>query len=88
MITFPEDEWDPEEFKWEMHSLKAGYDRPVVIHRAVLGSVERFYSILMEHCGGRWPTWISPRQAILLPIAERHNDYSESVVKALKFAGY
>ena len=85
---FPSDEWDPEEFRWEVHNLKPGYERPVVIHRAVLGSVERFYSILMEHCGGKWPTWISPRQAIILPIAERHNDYSESIHKALKFNGF
>ncbi len=48
----------------------SGYSRPVMIHRAILGSVERFMAILIESNGGRWPFWISPRQAVVLPVAE------------------
>jgi len=44
-----------------MHKLKPGFARPVIVHRAILGSVERMYAILCEHTGGRWPFWISPR---------------------------
>lgn len=60
-FEFPADDMDPEPFRWEEHSLKPGYARPVVVHRAVLGSVERFYSILLEHSAGKWPLWLSPR---------------------------
>ena len=60
-FDFPADEMDDEVFRWEEHHLRAGYARPVVIHRAVLGSVERFFSILLENCAGKWPFWLSPR---------------------------
>jgi threonyl-tRNA synthetase len=58
---FPKDELDEEEFVWHEHPVKAGNQRPVIIHRAILGSVERFSAILIEHLGGKWPFWISPR---------------------------
>ncbi len=46
------------------------YDRPVMIHRAMLGSVERMLAVLIEHYGGSWPFWLSPRQAMVVPIAK------------------
>ncbi len=46
------------------------YDRPVMIHRAMLGSVERMLAVLIEHYGGTWPFWLSPRQAMVVPIAK------------------
>ncbi len=46
------------------------YDRPVMIHRAMLGSVERMLAVLVEHYGGTWPFWLSPRQAMVVPIAK------------------
>jgi len=52
---------DDEEFVWREQPLKPGFKRPVIIHRAILGSVERFMAILIEHLGGKWPFWISPR---------------------------
>jgi len=58
---YPKDELDEEEFVWQEHSLKNGYSRPVIIHRAILGSLERFIAILIEHLGGKWPFWVSPR---------------------------
>ena len=61
--------------------------RPVVIHRAVSGSLERFIAILIEHYAGAFPLWLAPLQAIVLPIADRHADYGREVVKELDAAG-
>jgi threonyl-tRNA synthetase len=59
--VYPKDELDEEEFVWHEQPLKAGMARPVIIHRAILGSLERFIAILIEHIGGKWPFWVSPR---------------------------
>jgi threonyl-tRNA synthetase len=61
--------------------------RPVMIHRALLGSMERFAGILIEHYAGRFPTWLAPVQAIVLPISDRHNPYGEKALAALREAG-
>jgi len=61
--------------------------RPYMIHRALLGSLERFFGVLIEHYGGAFPVWISPMQAVLVPIADRHLDYCHEVAKQLKAAG-
>jgi len=61
--------------------------RPVVIHRAIFGSLERFIAILIEHFAGAFPLWLAPVQAIVLPIADRHHDYAREVVAALRAAG-
>jgi len=58
---------------------EAKKSRPVMIHRAVLGSVERMFAILLEHYKGKWPFWISPRQAIVCPISEKSQQYAEKV---------
>jgi threonyl-tRNA synthetase len=58
---YPKDELDEEEFVWQEHPVKNGFKRPVIIHRAILGSLERFIAILIEHLGGKWPFWVSPR---------------------------
>lgn len=63
-------------------------DRPVIIHRAILGSVERFMSVLIEHTGGKWPFWLSPRQIQIVPVAEAYFPYAEEVRKSLHDAGY
>jgi threonyl-tRNA synthetase len=60
---------------------------PVMIHRAVLGSLERFFGIIVEHFAGRFPAWLSPEQARILPIADRHNEYCKSVVDMLNASG-
>merc|ERR1712135_158541 len=59
--------------------LKPGFERPVIIHRAILGSVERQIAILTEHFGGKWPFWLSPRQVIVIPVAKQFNDYAKYV---------
>ncbi len=61
--------------------------RPVMIHRAMLGSVERFLGILIEHTAGAFPLWLAPVQARVLPVSERYLDYGRQVVEALAEAG-
>lgn len=68
--------------------LKPGYDRPIIIHRAILGSLERQIAVLTEHCAGKWPFWLSPKQAIVLPIADRFMDFCERVVIRLRREGF
>ncbi|KYN96595.1 threonine--tRNA ligase, putative [Plasmodium reichenowi] len=63
--------------------LKKGFERPIIIHRAILGSVERFVAILIEHTAGKLPFWLSPRQAIVLPISDKYNDYANYVYETL-----
>ena len=59
----------------------------VVIHRALLGSMERFIGILLEHYGGEFPLWLAPEQVRVLPVADRHNGYAQEVVDALRERG-
>ncbi len=61
---------------------------PVILHRAILGSYERFLAILIEHFAGKFPLWLSPVQVKILPIADRHTEYAADVAKQLKSAGY
>jgi threonyl-tRNA synthetase len=77
----------PERFDLKYIGADNTEHRPVVIHRAILGSFERFIAILIEHYAGAFPLWIAPVQAIVLPIADRHADYAASVRAALEAAG-
>jgi threonyl-tRNA synthetase len=61
--------------------------RPYMIHRALMGSIERFFGILIEHYGGAFPVWLSPVQAVIVPIADRHIAYARDVASQLKEAG-
>ena len=61
--------------------------RPVMIHRAPFGSMERFVGVLIEHFGGSFPTWLAPEQARVLPISEKHNDYGDRVAQELRELG-
>ena len=72
------DEKQPESSA-EDPELPAGYARPVMIHRAVLGSFERMIGILTEHFGGKWPFWLSPRQILVVPVMPVVNDYAKEV---------
>ena len=77
----------PERFDLKYVGADNADHRPVVIHRAIFGSMERFIGILVEHFAGAFPLWLAPVQAIVLPIADRHTDYARDVVAALKTAG-
>ena len=61
--------------------------RPVMIHRAMLGSLERFFGILIEHTAGSLPLWLSPVQAVILPVSEKFSEYSERVAEELRSLG-
>ncbi len=61
--------------------------RPYMVHRALLGSMERFFGVLIEHFAGAFPVWLAPVQAVLIPIADRHLDYAHEVAKKLKAEG-
>eukprot|EP00697_Spironema_sp_BW2_P007996 gnl/Spiro4/22461_TR11078_c0_g1_i1.p1 gnl/Spiro4/22461_TR11078_c0_g1~~gnl/Spiro4/22461_TR11078_c0_g1_i1.p1 ORF type:complete len:730 (+),score=258.26 gnl/Spiro4/22461_TR11078_c0_g1_i1:207-2192(+) len=68
------------------HSLEAGQDlpRPIIVHRAILGSVERMFGILCEHFEGKWPLWLSPRQAVIVPVsAKKHMAFAQQVQEQL-----
>jgi threonyl-tRNA synthetase len=61
--------------------------RPVMLHRAILGSLERFFAVYLEHCGGNFPTWLAPRQAIVLTVSEKSDEYARRVVERLRARG-
>jgi len=74
----------PERFELEYVGADNGKHRPVMIHRAPFGSMERFVAILIEHCAGKFPLWLTPEQARILPISDRFNDYAEKLSKVLE----
>jgi threonyl-tRNA synthetase len=77
----------PERFDLKFVGKDGGEHRPYMVHRALLGSLERFFGVLVEHYGGAFPVWLSPVQAELIPIADRHEDYAYSVAEQLRQAG-
>ena len=77
----------PARFELEYVGEDGGRHQPVMVHRALFGSVERFFGVLIEHYAGAFPLWLAPVQVGLVPISERHKAYSEKVEKALKDAG-
>jgi len=77
----------PERFELEYASSGNDRERPVMIHSAKFGSVERFVGVLVEHYAGAFPGWLAPVQATIVPVADRHNDYAGSVAEALHAAG-
>lgn len=74
----------PERFELEYAGADNAKHRPVMIHRAPFGSMERFVAILIEHCAGKFPLWLTPEQVKILPISDRFNEYAESVSKVLE----
>ena len=77
----------PERFGLTYTGADNSEHRPAMIHRALMGSYERFIGILLEHFGGELPLWLAPLQVIVLPIADRHNDYGATVVERVQQAG-
>jgi len=77
----------PERFDLSYVGEDGANHRPFMIHRALLGSMERFFGVLLEHHGGALPVWLSPVQAVLIPIADRHREYCTNVQARLKAAG-
>jgi threonyl-tRNA synthetase len=77
----------PERFDLSYVGADDANHRPVMIHRALLGSMERFAGILIEHYAGRFPVWLAPVQAIILPVSDRHNEYAAGLATQLREAG-
>ncbi len=74
----------PKRFELEYVGADNQKHQPVMIHRAPFGSLERFIAVLIEHCAGNFPIWLSPEQVAVLPISERFNDYASKVIQELK----
>ncbi len=74
----------PERFELEYTGADNQKHRPVMIHRAPFGSMERFVAVLIEHCAGKFPLWLTPEQVAILPISDRFNEYAEQVLAELK----
>ncbi len=87
LSTIQVDFAQPENFDLEYASSENIRKRPVMIHRALLGSIERFIGILTEHYAGAFPAWLSPVQVTVVPVADRHNEYARSVADALAEQG-
>jgi threonyl-tRNA synthetase len=81
------DYYMPEQFELAYTGADNAEHRPVMIHRALMGSFERFIGILIEHYAGEFPLWLAPVQAIVLPVADRHNGYGRTVTERLVAAG-
>ena len=73
----------PDRFELEYVGADNQKHRPVMIHRAPFGSMERFVAVLIEHCAGKFPLWLTPEQVKILPISEKYNDYAEKVLAYL-----
>src|SRR5829696_4367173 len=77
----------PERFDLEYVGADNARHRPIMLHRALFGSIERFFGVLLEHYAGAFPTWLSPVQVKVLPVAEAHEEYAAGVVAAVAEAG-
>jgi len=78
----------PERFELEYVGADGGRHRPVMIHRALMGSIERFFGVLLEHYAGAFPRWLAPEQVRVLPVADEHQAYAESVLDRLGDEGF
>jgi threonyl-tRNA synthetase len=76
--------------RFDMHYVGADNERhqPIMIHRALFGSIERFFAILVEHYAGAFPAWLAPVQVSILPVADRHDDYAYEVADRLRGDGF
>ena len=87
MSTIQVDFQLPQRFELEYASADGSRQRPVMIHRALFGSIERFFGVLTEHYSGAFPPWLAPVQVVGIPVADTFNDYLTGVIKTMKSAG-
>ena len=78
----------PERFDLWYTDADGTEKRPVMLHRAIFGSIERFFGILVEHFAGKFPLWLSPRQICIIPVADRHVDYAKQIASKLQQEGF
>jgi len=84
MTTIQFDFNEPERFGMTFVDADGQHKRPYMIHRALLGSLERFFGVLIEHFGGAFPAWIAPEQIAVIPVSESFNDYARKIIAELK----
>jgi threonyl-tRNA synthetase len=77
----------PQRFELEYTAADGSHQRPVMIHRALFGSIERFFAVLLEHYAGAFPAWLAPVQVVGIPITDGHVDYLQDVAVQLRAAG-
>ena len=87
MSTIQVDFQLPQRFDLEYQAANGTRERPIMIHRALFGSIERFFGVLLEHYAGAFPPWLAPVQVVCVPISDAHVDYLEEVAKALRQRG-
>ena len=87
MSTIQVDFQLPNRFDLEYQSADGGRERPIMIHRALFGSIERFFGVLLEHYAGAFPAWLAPVQVVGIPIASAHNDYLHNLAETLRKSG-
>jgi threonyl-tRNA synthetase len=85
--TIQLDYQQPKRFELKYTDSDGSEKQPVVMHRAIFGSIERFLGILIEHYAGAFPTWLSPTQVVIIPIADRHAEYGKELLEQFKTAG-
>jgi threonyl-tRNA synthetase len=85
--TIQVDFHNPNRFQLEYIGDDNTAHQPVMVHRALLGSLERFFGVLIEHYAGAFPVWLAPVQAVVIPVAERHNEYGQKVADTLRAKG-
>ncbi|CAI8010783.1 Threonine--tRNA ligase [Geodia barretti] len=78
----------PDRFDLTFQDDQGNRSRPYMVHRAILGSLERFFGVLVEHYAGAFPLWLAPVQAVVIPIADRHVEYAQQVAAQLQDAGF
>ena len=78
----------PQRFELEYTGADGASHRPVMLHRAIFGTFERFLSVYLEHCGGNFPTWLAPTQAIVLTVSDKSEEYGRNVLTQLKARGF
>ena len=88
MSTIQLDFQEPQRFGLQYIGADNERHTPIMIHRALFGSIERFFGVLVEHYAGAFPAWLAPVQATVLPVSDRHDDYAMSVVQRLKSEGF
>src|SRR5699024_8856843 len=87
MSTIQLDFFEPELFKLEYAAADGSRQRPVMIHRALFGSIERFFGVLTEHYSGAFPAWLAPVQAVGIPVRDENADYLEGFFARLRERG-
>jgi threonyl-tRNA synthetase len=87
LATIQLDFFLPERFELAYTSASGADERPVMIHRALLGSIERFMGILIEHCAGAFPLWIAPVQVRILTVTDEHKNYAKEVMEKMRNSG-